>query len=60
MFIESNKALVQRFFDEVLNAQRLEAVDELFAGYPLLADATRKTALGYRLNVPDIHFILMR
>ncbi len=58
MFIESNKSLVRSFFDEVLNERRLDLVDELFAGHPLLADATRKTVSGYRLSVPDIRFTI--
>jgi predicted ester cyclase len=58
MFIESNKSLVRSFFDEVLNARRLDPVDEMFAGHPLLADATKKTVAGYRLSVPDIRFTI--
>lgn len=58
MFIDYNKALVRRFFDEVMNAQRMAVVDELFASYPLLADATRKTVAGYHLAVPDIRFTI--
>ncbi len=58
MFVESNKALVQRYFDAVLNAQRWGVIDELFGGYPLLADATRKTVSEYRLAVPDIRYTL--
>ena len=34
MSIETNKALVRRFYDQVLNGRRVEAVDELaVAGY---------------------------
>ena len=58
MFIEYNKALVRRFFDEVMNAQRMDVVDELFVSHPLLADATRKTVAGYHSAVPDIRFAI--
>ena len=34
MSIETNKALVRRFYDQVLNGRRMEAIDELaVAGY---------------------------
>ena len=31
MTVEQNKALVRRFFEEIVNAQRLEVADEIFA-----------------------------
>jgi len=58
VFVESHKALVQRYFDAVLNARRWGVMAELFGGYPLLADATRKTVSGDRLAVPDIRYTL--
>ena len=31
MSVEENKALVQRFFEEVCNARKMDVADELFA-----------------------------
>jgi len=56
VFVDYHKALVLRFFAEVMNAGHLEVVDELFAAHPLLAGATKKTAAAYRRAIPDVRF----
>ena len=58
MFERYHKTVVRRFFDQVLNGRERAAIDDLFAGHPLLAAATVKTAAAYHRAVPDIRFAL--
>lgn len=58
MLIEENKALVRRFFAEVLNQQKLGVIGELFGTRPLLAAAIHETVAGYHRGLPDIEFTL--
>ena len=65
MSVEENKAVVQRFVDEVLNGQSLEAADEILApdhilNYMLLpepmigAKAWEQSVSGYFTAFPDM------
>lgn len=49
----SNKAVVRRMVDEVLNGGRLDAIDELYA--PALASAARRWIASFRASFPDVH-----
>ena len=51
--LERNKAVVRRMVDEVLNAGRLDAIDELYA--PGLAPAARRWIAPFRTSFPDMH-----
>ena len=51
--LERNKAVVRRMVDEVLNAGRLDAIDELYA--PALAPAARRWIAPFRASFPDVH-----
>lgn len=50
--LERNKAVVRRLVDEVLNAGRLDAVDELYA--PTLAPAAKDWIAPFRATFPDV------
>jgi len=50
---ETNKAVVRRLIDEVINAGRLDLGDEVFA--PALADAVRGWIAPFRTSFPDVH-----
>jgi predicted ester cyclase len=68
MSVEQNKAMVRRYFEEVMNEGKLDVVEELFA--PEFGGATpsahdvrgpecaRRTALTMRNGFPDIHFTI--
>jgi len=58
MFASYNKAIVRRFFDQVLNGRDRAAIGDLFAGHPLLIAATVKTAAAYHRAIPDVRFAL--
>jgi predicted ester cyclase len=47
-----NKAVVQRLIDEVLNAGRVEVIDELYS--PETADAAKRWVEPFRLAFPDV------
>jgi predicted ester cyclase len=49
---EGNKALVQRLIDEVLNAGRLEVIDQLYS--PEKAETARRWVEPFRLAFPDV------
>ena len=49
----ANKLVVRRLITEVLNAGRLEIIDELYA--PELATAARRWIAPFRTSFPDIH-----
>ena len=49
---ERNKAVVRRLVDEVMNAGRLEVVDELYS--PDLAAAARDGIAPFRASFPDV------
>ncbi len=50
---EENKAVVRRLVDEVLNAGRMEVIDELYAA-TLVPEAKRWIA-PFRVSFPDVH-----
>jgi steroid delta-isomerase-like uncharacterized protein len=58
---EEHKAVVRRFFEEVWNQQKLEAIDDVFAatvvfnGQPVARDAFRQLVAARRAAFPDIH-----
>jgi steroid delta-isomerase-like uncharacterized protein len=58
---EEHKAIARRFFEEVWNQQKLEAIDEIFAatvvlnGQPVARDAFRQLVAARRAAFPDIH-----
>jgi predicted ester cyclase len=53
MSTEANKALIQRFFEEVFNRGNLEAIDELWiAG---AEESGKRAVLNLRTAFPDYH-----
>lgn len=50
---DAHKAVVQRLVDEVMNAGRLEVVDELYT--PELAGQARGWMAPFRASFPDVH-----
>ena len=50
---ERNKAVVRRLVDEVLNAGRMDVVDELYS--PTLAPAAKRWIAPFRSSFPDVH-----
>ena len=50
---EHNKDVVRRLVDEVLNAGRLDVVDELYS--PRLAPAAKRWIAPFRASFPDMH-----
>jgi predicted ester cyclase len=50
---EANKAIVRRLIDEVMNAGRLDVIDELYA--PELASGARRWITPFRVSFPDLH-----
>ncbi len=50
---ERNKDVVRRLVDEVLNAGRMDVVDELYA--PILAPAAKRWIEPFRSSFPDVH-----
>jgi ketosteroid isomerase-like protein len=49
---ECNKAVVRRLVDEVLNAGRLDVIDELYA--PTLAPRAKRWIAPFRSSFPDV------
>lgn len=50
---DQHKAIVRRLIEEVLNAGRLEVIDELYT--PRLAPAARRWIAPFRASFPDVH-----
>jgi predicted ester cyclase len=50
---EGNKEVVRRLVDEVLNAGRMDVVDELYS--PRLARAAKRWIAPFRSSFPDVH-----
>jgi predicted ester cyclase len=48
-----HKAIVRRLIAEVMNAGRLEVIDELYT--PRLALAARRWIAPFRASFPDVH-----
>jgi steroid delta-isomerase-like uncharacterized protein len=63
---DANKALLQRFYDEVINGRNLDLIDELladnfveheeFPGIPPTRDGVKQTFAMFYSAFPDIHF----
>ena len=51
--LERNKDVVRRLIAEVLNAGRLDVVDELYA--PTLAARAKRWIAPFRASFPDVH-----
>lgn len=68
MSLQGNKAIMRRYFEDVLNGGNLDAIDELFAptfafydpaapgGVVRDASGLRQLIQGTRAVVPDVHF----
>ncbi len=50
--LELNKAVVRRLVDEVLNAGRLDMIDDLYS--PALARTARRWIAPFRASFPDV------
>ncbi|MEA2585630.1 MAG: hypothetical protein QOF33_3715 [Thermomicrobiales bacterium] len=50
---DRNKAVVRRLIEEVMNAGRMDAVDELYS--PRLAPAAKRWIAPFRASFPDVH-----
>ena len=63
---DGNKALLQRFYDEVINGRNLDLIDELlsddfveheeFPGIPPTREGVKQTFSMFYAAFPDIHF----
>ncbi|MCX6022967.1 MAG: ester cyclase [Chloroflexi bacterium] len=63
---EANKALARRFYDEVLNAGRLDVLDEILTadavyhnaalGEPAGREGAKARIAGLRTGFPDLHY----
>ena len=51
---EENKALVRRYYDEVLNGRNLDAVEDFFAD-PRVIEGVRRGCFSYFESFPDLH-----
>ena len=51
--LERNKEVVRRLVDEVLNAGRMDVIDELYA--PTLAPGAKRWIAPFRTSFPDVH-----
>ena len=51
--LEHHRALVKRLVDEVMNAGRLDVIDELYT--PALASQARRWIAPFRESFPDVH-----
>ena len=49
--VDRNKAVVRRLVDEVLNAGRMEVIDEIYS--PVLAPAAKRWIAPFRASFPD-------
>jgi predicted ester cyclase len=49
-----NKALVQRYYDEVLNGRNLDAVEEYFVDERVI-EGVRRGCFSYFQSFPDLH-----
>jgi predicted ester cyclase len=50
---EQNKAIVRRLVDEVMNAGRLDVLDEIYS--PPMAAAAKAWIAPFRASFPDVH-----
>src|SRR5438270_13188064 len=54
---ERNKATVRRFYDEVWNQMKLDAIDQIFVP-PFGAEPLKDTVAAVHFGIPDIHFTI--
>lgn len=54
---EATKALVRRYYDEVLNGRNLDAVGDFFADERMV-EGVRKGCFAYFQSFPDLHVAL--
>jgi predicted ester cyclase len=50
--LEENKAVVRRLIDKVMNARRMEIIDEIYS--PRLAPTAKRWIAPFRLSFPDM------
>jgi predicted ester cyclase len=50
---QKNKAIVRRLVDEVMNAGRLDVLDEIYS--PAMAAAAKAWIAPFRASFPDVH-----
>ena len=54
---ETNKTVVRRLIDEVMNAGRLDVIDDIYT--PQLATDARRWITPFRQSFPDIHMTIV-
>jgi steroid delta-isomerase-like uncharacterized protein len=54
---ETNKAVVRRLVDEVMNAGNLDVIDDIYA--PQLAANARRWIAPFRESFPDVHMVVV-
>jgi hypothetical protein len=54
---ETNKAVVRRLVDEVMNAGHMDVVDDIYA--PQLAPTARRWIARFRESFPDVHMTIV-
>ena len=70
MGLEANKAVVRRFYEEVINQGRVDLLDELVAAeytevmdgrrYPVGVEGAKAHAVGVRDTYPDLRLTIER
>jgi predicted ester cyclase len=58
MSLEANKQLIQRLFEEVINQNRVELLDEFFLPGSLIAASFKDTVLLVRTAFPDVRLTI--
>ena len=54
---ETNKAVVRRLVDEVMNAGNLDVIDDIYA--PQLAANARRWIAPFHESFPDVHMVVV-
>ena len=54
---ETNKAVVRRLVDEVMNAGNLDVIDDIYT--PQLAANARRWIAPFRESFPDVHMVVV-
>lgn len=54
---ESDKAIVRRLMDEVMNAGRMDVIDQIYA--PRLAPGVHRWIAPFRAAFPDVHMTIV-
>lgn len=58
MSIEENKQLIRRLFEEVINNNRTEMLDEVFVSGSMIAGSFKDTVILMRTAFPDVHITI--